>query len=156
MNRNILLVLLVAIITVSCANEGINIPEREPLGDYNVVYDISSAVQNIDGELINLKFETTDFDGMSIKLSYKSGELETVTYSNGSCPFNPTVSGVDLVGDVDCIFDDSSDVATLKVKGTNEVIAYFQDQQFKMPFQLGCSAVSYELLFDYASTEMLD
>ncbi|MGQ8335003.1 hypothetical protein ACUNWD_00510 [Sunxiuqinia sp. A32] len=117
--------------------------------NYDIEYGIRQVLQydpmNING--INVSDKLDFFSTIKFTLHYNDGKLTGLTYSNGDVPFSPFgfEGGEEL--DVDCELDYDVFPNELRILGTNQVVAYFQNGEFIMPFQLDCDLLSYKYTF---------
>ena len=117
--------------------------------DYEINYELRQVLQydpmNINGIDISKKLDF--FSTVRFTLRYKDGKLSNLTYSNGGVPFSPFSFDADSEFDEECELNSNVFPNELRIKGTDEVIAYYQDGEFIMPFQLDCSSLSYKYTF---------
>ena len=67
-------------------------------------------------------------------------------FANGEVPFAPFAFELPE-GVVECEFDTDALPNELRIKGTDHVIAYFQNGEFSIPFQLDSKQLSYKYTF---------
>ena len=85
---------------------------------------------------------------LSDKMSsdFPSDKMTHLEFSNGEVPFSPFAFEVPE-GVVECEFDTDALPNELRIKGTDHVIAYFQNGEFSIPFQLDSKQLSYKYTF---------
>jgi hypothetical protein len=117
--------------------------------DYNIEYEIRQVLQydpmNING--INISRKLDFFSTVRFTLHYKDGKLARLTYSNGDVPFSPFGFEAESEIETDCELDYDIMPNELRIKGTDKVIAYYQNGEFIMPFKLDCGSISYKYTF---------
>ena len=113
--------------------------------DYDIKYGIRQVMQydevNING--IDLAAKLAFFETFRLTIHYTNSRISAVTFSNGEIPFSPYNFEIPT-GKSDCYLDTDVLPNELRVVGTNNVIAYFQDGEFSIPFKLDCPALGYK------------
>ena len=61
-------------------------------------------------------------------------------------PFSPYAFEIPS-GEVECYLDTEALPNELRIKGTDNVVAYFQNGEFSVPFQLDCEELNYKYTF---------
>jgi hypothetical protein len=117
--------------------------------NYDIEYGLRQVVQydpmNINGIDVSKKLDF--FSALRFTLQYTDGKLTKVTYSNGEVPFSPFSFETESNFETECELDYDIMPNELRVKGTENVIAYFQNGEFIMPFQLDCGSLNYKYTF---------
>lgn len=117
--------------------------------NYDIEYGIRQVLQydpvNINGIDISKKLDF--FSSLKFNLHYTGGKISSVSYSNGNIPFSPFNfdNGSDF--EAECELDTQVFPNELRIKGTDRVIAYFQNGEFIMPFTLDCGSINYKYTF---------
>ncbi|MDR2911900.1 MAG: hypothetical protein LBV38_01155 [Alistipes sp.] len=116
--------------------------------NYDVHYGLRQVVQydpmNIDGIDVGPKLDF--FSTLRFTIHYTDGAISAASFTNGDIPFSPF--GFDVPeGRFECEFDDFAIPNELRIAGTDNVIAYFQNGEFSIPFQLDHSSISYKYTF---------
>lgn len=115
-------------------------------GDIN--YGIRQVMQyddvNINGIDIASKFAF--FDTFRLTIHYTDSKISGVTFSNGDVPFSPYNFEIPE-GRIDCYLDTEALPNELRIIGTENVIAYYQNGEFSIPFQLDCPSLDYKYTF---------
>lgn len=122
--------------------------ESEYYGDYEINYGIRQAMQydevNING--IDLAAKFPFFETFRLTIHYTDSKISGVTLSNGDVPFSPYNFEIPA-GKVDCYLDTNVLPNELRIKGTTNVIAYFQSGELSIPFKLDCQSLDYKYTF---------
>ncbi len=117
--------------------------------NYDITYELRQVLQydpmHISGIDISKKLDF--FKTVKFTLHYNDSKLTRLTYSNGNVPFSPFSFEGNPDVEADCELDYSVSPNELRVSGTDKVIAYYQNGEFIMPFQLDCSSISYKYTF---------
>ncbi len=117
--------------------------------NFDIEYGIRQVLQydpmNING--IDVADKLDFFSTIRFTLHYNDGKITSATYSNGTAPFLPFNFETNSDFEVDCEMDYDIMPNELRIKGTDNVIAYFKNGEFIMPFQLDCSSLSYKYTF---------
>ncbi|MDR1624360.1 MAG: hypothetical protein LBS04_05240 [Tannerellaceae bacterium] len=146
-------VLLFAIVSVlfpfsSCDDNNRLIMGSDYPADYDITYGIRQAMQydevNING--IDLAAKLPFFETFRLTIHYTDSKISAVTLSNGDVPFSPYDFDVPA-GKTACYLDTDALPNELRIAGTNNVVAYFQNGEFSIPFTLECSALNYKYTF---------
>jgi hypothetical protein len=116
--------------------------------DYDITYGIRQVMQydevNING--IDLATKLPFFETFKLIIHYTDNKISAVTLSNGDIPFSPYNFDIPS-GKTACYLDTNVLPNELRITGTNNVIAYFQNGEFSVPFKLNCSALDYKYTF---------
>ena len=143
----ILVVMLVCGSLTSCED----VPtEMDPnfSGTFDITYTARKVMQydpvNING--INVAPYFDFFDTMRFTIHVVDNVMTTLSFTNADIPFSPFSFDVPQ-GEVECLFDTSVLPNRLVIKNTGDVIAYFRNGEFYIPFQLDCEELSYEYTF---------
>jgi len=151
-NLKLLLIalLFIAFAGGGCENKVSNQMEGDYPQNYDVNYQIRQVLQydpmNING--IDVSKKLTFFSSIRFTLHYNEGKITHLTYSNGTAPFSPfTFNANPEYNKVECELNYDALPHELRLKGTANVIAYFQNGEFTMPFQLGCGSINYKYTF---------
>jgi hypothetical protein len=116
--------------------------------DYEITYGIRQVMQydevNING--IDLAAKLPFFETFKLTISYTDSKISAVTLSNGDVPFSPYDFDIPT-GKTACYLDTDVLPHELRIAGTNNVIAYFQNGEFSIPFRLKCQALDYKYTF---------
>lgn len=99
---------------------------------------------NING--INLVDEFDFFGSFGFKLYREDGKFTAFECNNGNIPFSPFTFTVPS-GKVDCYLATEVSPYELRLKGSDQVVAYFKNGEFYIPFQLDCVELSYQYKF---------
>ena len=146
-------VLMITIISVLLSFSGCNTDERLKMdsdypADYDIQYGIRQVMQydeiNING--IDIAAKMPFFETFRLTIHYTNSKISAITYSNGDVPFSPYNSELPN-GKIDCYLDTQALPNELRIKGTDNVIAYFQNGEFSVPFKLDCPLLSYKYTF---------
>ena len=149
-NYKILTIIFLLIFSLfGCEEEISNEMSADFQQNYDINYEIRQVLQydamNING--IDISEKVDFFSTVEFTLRYNDGKITGLTYSNGDVPFSPFSFETDSEIDVDCELDYDVMPNELRIAGTDDVIAYYQNGEFIMPFQLDCSSVSYKYTF---------
>lgn len=116
--------------------------------DYTINYGLRQVLQydpmNINGIDVVDKFDF--FSTLRFRIEVHDGKMTHLEFSNGEVPFSPFAFEVPD-GVVECEFDTDALPNELRIKGTGNVIAYFQNGEFSIPFQLDSKQLSYKYTF---------
>jgi len=143
-------VLIFAVISVFISFSGCYNNDRlkmttDNVGDYEIKYGIRQVMQydevNINGIDVAAKFPF--FETFRLTIHYTNSKISAITLSNGDVPFSPYDFEVPA-GKTDCYLDTDVLPNELRIVGTNNVIAYFLNGEFSIPFKLDCQALSYK------------
>lgn len=151
MKKNILNISIVLmILSLSGCEEDIsNKMSADYPQDYQITYGLRQVLQydplNING--IDISDKLDFFSTVRFTLLYSEGKLTSLTYSNGGVLFSPFNFDAESELAVDCELDYDVLPNELRIRGTDNVIAYFQNGEFIMPFQLDCGSISYKYTF---------
>ena len=146
-------VLMITIISVLLSFSGCNTDERLKMdsdypADYDIQYGIRQVMQydeiNING--IDIAAKMPFFETFRLTIHYTNSKISAITYSNGDVPFSPYNFELPN-GKIDCYLDTQALPNELRIKGTDNVIAYFQNGEFSVPFKLDCPLLSYKYTF---------
>jgi len=141
--------LLIALFFFGCEEEISNQMSADFPQDYDIEYEIRQVMQydplNINGIDISEKLDF--FSTVRFTLNYTGGEITSLSYSNGDVPFSPFGFEADSQIDAECELNYDVLPNELRIKGTENVVAYFQNGEFIMPFQLDCGSISYRFTF---------
>lgn len=142
--------ILVMILSLfSCEDEISNKMSTDYPQNYDITYQLRQVLQydpmNING--IDVSKKLAFFNTLRFTLQYNEGKLTKVKYSNGLVPFSPFNFDTESDFEADCELDTEVFPNELRISGTENVIAYYQNGEFIMPFQLDCSSISYKYTF---------
>jgi hypothetical protein len=116
--------------------------------DYDVTYGLRQVVQydpmNIDGINVGPKFDF--FNTLRFTIHYTDGRITAAGFTNGGVPFSPFGFNVPD-GRFEVDFDTDASPNELRIKGTDNVLAYFMNGEFSVPFRLDHSTISYKYTF---------
>lgn len=116
--------------------------------DYTIDYGIRQVVQydpmNINGIDVASKFAF--FSTLRFSIRVTGNKMTALSFSNGDVPFSPFAFDVPD-GEVECELDTGALPNALRIKSTGEVIAYFQNGEFSIPFRLDSRSLSYKYTF---------
>ena len=116
--------------------------------DYTIDYGVRQVLQydpmNINGIDVSGKFAF--FGTLRFTIYVKDSKMTSLKFSLGDVPFSPFAFDVPA-GEVDCELDTEALPNELRIKGTGNVIAYFQNGEFSIPFQLDCKSLNYKYTF---------
>ncbi|MDR1171268.1 MAG: hypothetical protein LBL24_02315 [Bacteroidales bacterium] len=116
--------------------------------DYDITYGIRLVMQydevNVNG--IDLAARFPFFETFRLTIHYTDSKISAVTLSNGEIPFSPYDFEIPT-GKTACYLDTEALPNELRIAGTNNVIAYFQNGEFSIPFKLDCAALDYKYTF---------
>ena len=91
--------------------------------------------------------EKFDFFGtLRFTIHVKDNRMASLEFSNGDVPFSPYAFEIPS-GEVECYLDTETLPNELRIKGTDNVVAYFQNGEFSVPFQLDCEELNYKYTF---------
>lgn len=148
-NRAIFGLLTAFILLTGCVKDVSNQMSEDYPENYDIDYEIRQVLQydpvNINGVDISDKLDF--FGSLKFSLHYKEGKITSVTYSNGNIPFSPFNFDAGSDFEVECSLDTNVFPNELRVKDSDQVIAYFQNGEFTMPFALGCGSINYKYTF---------
>ena len=99
---------------------------------------------NING--INLVDEFDFFSTFGFKLYREDGKFTALEFNNGEVPFDPFTFNMPQ-GKVACYLATEVVPHELRLKETDDVVAYFKNGEFYIPFQLDCVELSYQYKF---------
>jgi len=140
---------LFALLFVGCEDEIVNRMSDDYPQDYDIEYGIRQVLQydpvNIKG--IDVAGKLSFFNDIRFSLHYNDGKITHFTYSNGDAPFSPFDFEIAEGVKIECEMNYDIMPNELRIKGTNNVVAYFQNGEFTMPFQLDCGSISYRYTF---------
>ena len=151
MKNNILILstILIVFSLFGCDEEISNKMSSDYPQNYDITYELRQVLQydpmNINGIDISKKLDF--FGTLRFTLHYDEGKLTNLTYSNGDVPISPFSFDAESEFAVDCELDYDVLPNELRISGTDNVVAYYQNGEFVMPFQLDCSSVSYKYTF---------
>lgn len=116
--------------------------------DYDIHYDLGHVYQydevNVNGIDVVAKFPF--FETFKLTIHYTDSKISGVTFTNGDVPFS--VYNFDVpAGKVDAYLDTDVLPNELRIAGTTNVIAYFQNGEFQVPFKLDCPSLDYKYTF---------
>ena len=141
MKKNTLILVIVSLLFFL---SGCNTDDRVRMSDnYPVDGDINYGIRqvmqydevNINGIDVASKFPF--FETLRLTIHYTDSKISGVTFSNGEVPS----------GEVDCYLDTEALPNELRITGTEHVIAYYQNGEFTVPFQLDCPSLNYKYTF---------
>lgn len=116
--------------------------------NYTINYGIRQVMQydpmNINGIDVAGKFEF--FSTLRFTIRVTDSKMTALSFSNGDVPFSPFAFEVPE-GEVACELDTEALPNALRIKPSGEVIAYFQNGEFVIPFQLDSKSLSYKYTF---------
>ena len=116
--------------------------------DYDITYGLRQVMQydemNING--INVVEKLSFFETFRLTIHYTDSKISAVTLSNGNIPFSPYDFDIPA-GKTACYLDTDVLPNELRIAGTNNVVAYFQNGEFSIPFKLDCAALDYKYTF---------
>ncbi len=116
--------------------------------DYDVTYGLRQVLQydpmNIDGINVGPKFDF--FETLRFTIHYTGGRITAASFTNGGVPFSPFGFNVPD-GRFEVDFDTDVSPNELRVKGSANVLAYFLNGEFSVPFRLDHSTISYKYTF---------
>lgn len=120
--------------------------------DYPADYDVNYALRevlevdpvNVNGIDVCPYFDF--FDSFRFTIHYREGRIASCEVTNGDIPFSPFSFAVPE-GEVECYFDTERLPNAIRLKSTDEVIAYYSTGEFHMSFQLDCKDITYEYYF---------
>lgn len=141
--------LVVTFALFGCEDEVSNKMSDDYPQNYTVEYGIRQVMQydpvNING--IDVSKKLNFFNSIRFTLYYNEGKITHFSYSNGNTPFSPFSFEADMTGEVECELDEDVTPNELRIKGTDNVVAYFRNGEFIMPFQLDCGSINYRYTF---------
>lgn len=148
MKKYVLLFIFAAVcVFVSCDDVSNKMSEDYP-SDYTIRYGLRQVLQydpmNINGIDVVDKFDF--FSTLRFTIQVRGGKMVCLEFSNGKVPFSPFSFELPQ-GEVECVFDSEVFPNELRIKGTDHVIAYFQDGEFSIPFQLDSKQLNYKYTF---------
>ncbi|MDD4778069.1 MAG: hypothetical protein PHV53_07250 [Fermentimonas sp.] len=147
--RFLIMMIIASVALTGCKDNTSNQMSDEFKTDYDIEYGIRQVLQydpmNISG--INLANKVDFFKTLRFTLQYRGGKLSKVIYSNGDVPFSPFNFETESEFEAECELDYNAAPNELRIKGTDKVIAYYQNGEFTMPFQLDCSSINYKYTF---------
>ena len=115
---------------------------------YDIKYGIRQVLQydpmNINGIDVAEKFDF--FGTLRFTIHVKDNRMASLEFSNGDVPFSPYAFEIPS-GEVECYLDTEALPNELRIKGTDNVVAYFQNGEFSVPFQLDCEELNYKYTF---------
>ena len=121
--------------------------ESHNTGTYEYTYTLNKVLEidplNTTG--IDISQYLDWFPTFSVKVYVENGKYTACEIDNGTIPFS-SYSYTIPAGKVACSFDTSSSPWTIKL-ATGEIVAYYRQGQFCVPFQLDCADISYEYWF---------
>ena len=142
-------ILLIIFFFIGCEEEISNKMSADFPQDYDIEYEIRQVMQydpmNINGIDISEKLDF--FSTVKFTLHFNGGKITNLTYSNGEVPFSPFGFEADSQIEAECELDYDVMPNELRIKGTDNVVAYYQNGEFIMPFQLDCGSISYKYTF---------
>ena len=150
--NNYRILFIISILTFSlfsCEEEVINQMSEDYPQDYDINYEIRQVLQydpvNIKGIDVSEKLDF--FNTIRFSLHYNDGELTHISYTNGDVPFSPFNFEIDPGVKTEVELDYDVMPNELRIKGTDNVVAYFQNGEFIMPFALDCGSINYKYTF---------
>ena len=142
-------IILMILSLFGCDEEISNKMSTDYPQNYNITYQLRQVLQydpmNING--IDVSKKLAFFNSLRFTLQYNEGKLTKLKYSNGLVPFSPFSFDAESEFEADCELDYNVFPNELRIRGTNKVVAYYQNGEFIMPFQLDCSSISYKYTF---------
>ena len=148
-NKLIIAILLVIASFFGCDEEVSNQMITDYPQDFVIEYGLRQVIQydpmNING--IDVLKKLNFFSTLRFTIQYEGGKITKVTYSNGDVPFSPFSFDAEASFEADAELDYDVFPNELRVRGTDNVIAYFQNGEFIMPFHLDCGSINYRYTF---------
>ncbi len=148
-NKIAILILMMVVSLVGCEDDLSNKMTNDYPQNKEITYKLRQVLQydpmNINGIDVSQKLEF--FSTVRFTLYYTDGKITRLTYSNGNVPFSPFQFEAESDLDVNCVLDYDVYPNELRILDTDKVIAYYQNGEFIMPFQLDCSSVNYKYTF---------
>jgi hypothetical protein len=142
-------ILLITVFILGCEEEISNQMSVDFPQNYDIEYEIRQVMQydpmNING--IDVSEKLAFFSTIRFTLHYNEGKITNLTYSNGEAPFSPFGFDAESQIEAECELDTDVMPNELRIKGTDNVVAYFRNGEFTMPFQLDCNSISYRYTF---------
>lgn len=147
--KSFILLFLMAVSFYGCEEEISNQMSADYPQDFDIEYKLRQVIQydpmNING--INIVGKVGFFNTVRFTLHYNNGTITKLSFNNGNVPFSPFGFETSAQMEADCELDYNVMPYELRIKGTDKVIAYFQNGEFSMPFQLDCNSISYKYTF---------
>jgi len=150
MKKNVFIFIVVSVLLSfsGCNTNDRLLMDKNYPADYDITYGIRQVMQydevNING--IDIAGKLPFFETFRLIIHYTDSKISGVTFSNGEIPFSPYDFEVPD-GKIDCYLNTDALPSELRITGTNNVIAYFQNGEFSIPFKLDCPALSYKYTF---------
>ncbi len=120
----------------------------EKPGDYDINYTLKTVMEydpvNINGIDVYKHFDF--FSSLTFVLHITDGQITSFEFNNGDVPFSAFGFEVPS-GKTDCWFDSESIPNALRIKGSDDAIAYYRNGELYIPFQLDCETINYEFKF---------
>lgn len=120
--------------------------------DYPSTYDIHYALKKVmEYDPVNINgidvFPHFDFfTSWLITIHVVEGKMTSFELSTGDVPFATHAFPIPS-GKVDCYYDTESIPNALRIKDSDQAVAYFRSGQLYIPFVLDCEEISYEYTF---------
>jgi hypothetical protein len=135
----------------SCQKASTEMESNYP-SDYDIAYQINKVTEydpvNVTGIDVSSYFDF--FSTLRFTIHYKDGKMSTLEFNNADIPFSPFSFEIPQ-GTVNCYFDDTVSPNAIKIKDTNNVIAYYKNGEICIPFQLDSKQLKYIYTFKKVS-----
>lgn len=116
--------------------------------DYQINYTLKQVMEydpvNVNGIDVYKYFDF--FSTLNFTINVVDSKMTSLVFDRGDIPFSPFQFDIPE-GEVECWLDSESIPNALRVKGTDDVVAYYKNGQIVMDFQLDCKEISYEFRF---------
>jgi len=150
MKNNLLILTIVSVLFVlaGCDDDSRTKMSSDYPADYDINYSLFHVYQydevNIDGIDVVQKFDF--FNTFRLTLHYTDSKISAVTFTNGTIPFSPYSFNMPE-GKVDAYLETNVLPNELRIAGTTNVIAYYVNGEFSIPFKLDCPTLDYKYTF---------
>ncbi|MDD3906905.1 MAG: hypothetical protein PHF34_01685 [Bacteroidales bacterium] len=150
MRKYVLIVTVVSVLLAlaSCEDDNRTKMSSDYPADFDINYGLFHVYQydevNINGIDLASKFDF--FNTFRLTLHYTDNEISAVTFDNGDVPFSPYNYEIPS-GKVDAYLATNVLPNELRLRDSEEVIAYYVNGEFSIPFKLDCSSLDYKYTF---------
>lgn len=120
--------------------------------DYNFTYGLAHFYEydKLNPGGIDIVDEFSFFEEYALKIYVVGGKLSFIEITTGSIPVD--IYGFNLPeGKVPCVYDEVAVPHTLRLEN-GDILAYWQDGEFRFPFTLDSKKISYEITFKCTET----
>lgn len=144
----ILTILVVLIAWAGCEDDNRTEISSDYPSEYDINYGLFHVYQydevNINGIDLAQKFDF--FETFRLTIHYTDHKISAITLNNGDVPFTPYSYNIPE-GKVKAYLNTEVLPNELRVSESEEVVAYFVNGEFAIPFKLDCPTLDYKYTF---------